>query len=156
MSVLLSAALVVPVVAHGPVEYADWIPEWGQRANEGFTTGLIAELNDFLGRHPPRPDSLPASNGGGEEWRSLVTFYFSDRVDKALMVIQCESDGDPNATNPVGGYAGLFQHAPQYWPERSQVAGWGGTSIYHPEANIAVAAWLVNRDGWGHWPRCGR
>ena len=155
MSIVLTAALVVPVVAHGPVEYADWITDWGHRAEPQFSTGLLAELHDFLERHPPRPaPNTAASEGGG--WRALIPVYFPEQSEKALRVIQCESGGNPSAVNPNGGYTGLFQHAPQYWAERSRAAGWSGSSIYDPEANIAVAAWLVARDGWGHWPRCGR
>lgn len=87
-----------------------------------------------------------------EQWRPLVQGYFGAETEHALAVIRCESLGDPQATNPISGTAGLFQHRPQYWPSRSSAAGWAGADIYDPEANTAVAAWLVQHGGgWSHW-----
>lgn len=96
-----------------------------------------------------------------ERWRGLVAAYFQPAdVEHALAIIRCESVGDPDATNPSSGTAGLFQHRPRYWPERSSRAGWTGADIYDPEANVAVAAWLVYDSStgpddppphWHHW-----
>lgn len=87
-----------------------------------------------------------------ERWRSLVARYFqASEVEHALAIIRCESVGDPDATNPSSGTAGLFQHRPRFWQERSAAAGWAGWSVYNPEANVAVAAFLVSSDGWSHW-----
>ncbi|MCB2224532.1 MAG: transglycosylase SLT domain-containing protein [Actinobacteria bacterium] len=96
---------------------------------------------------------------GVEPWRGLVAQYFpAAMVDDALSVMACESLGDPLAINKYSAASGLFQHLPYYWPSRSTKAGWGGADIFDPEANIAVAAWLVNRtitvegrDAWAHW-----
>jgi hypothetical protein len=90
---------------------------------------------------------------GTEPWVGLVEASFaSGDVGQALMVIWCESKGDPSATNGSSGAAGLFQHLPKYWAERSAAAGWEGADIYDPAANIAVAAWLVYEGGgWSHW-----
>jgi len=104
----------------------------------------------------------PADPGGGgliewrpevERWRSLVSLYFQPAdVEHALAVIRCESVGDPDAVNPSSGTGGMFQHRPEYWPARSTAAGWAGADVMDPEANVAVAAWLVYRGGgWGHW-----
>lgn len=74
-----------------------------------------------------------------------------------MCVMRYESGGNPTATNQQSGAAGLFQHLPKYWGSRSAKAGWAGASIYDPEANVAVAAWLWSTGGWGHWtvaPRC--
>jgi hypothetical protein len=68
-----------------------------------------------------------------------------------LRVISCESGGDPNAQNPRSGAAGLFQHLPAYWEARAAAAGMSGASIFDPIANVAVSAYLVYTDGWGHW-----
>jgi hypothetical protein len=96
---------------------------------------------------------------GVEPWRPLVEEHFpSGMVDDALRVMACESHGDPLIVNKYSAASGLFQHLPYYWPSRAQKAGWAGADIFDPEANIAVAAWLVdqtvrggNPDPWAHW-----
>ncbi|HEY5652241.1 MAG TPA: transglycosylase SLT domain-containing protein [Acidimicrobiia bacterium] len=88
-----------------------------------------------------------------ETWRPLVEAYFppSD-VARALRVIGCESSGDPDAKNPRSSASGLFQHLARFWSERSVKAGLAGADIFDPEANAAVAAWLVYEGGgWSHW-----
>ncbi len=84
---------------------------------------------------------------------SLVSAYFAPAdVDKAVLVSWCESRYDANATNRSSGAAGLFQHIPRFWSDRSVAAGVGGSDIYDPTANTAVAAWLVySNGGWKHW-----
>ena len=119
---------------------------------------------------PPAEQSVPGNAAGDagenpaaggliqwrpevERWRPLVARYFqAEDVEHALAIIRCESVGDPDAVNPASGTAGLFQHRPQYWPARSTAAGWAGWPILDPEANTAVAAWLVYAGGgWAHW-----
>lgn len=95
----------------------------------------------------PPPDGVAV-------WRPLVETYFTpDLVDGALVVIDCESGGDPNAYNPASGAAGLFQFLPETWQSASAAAGWAGASVFDPEANIAVAAWLVagSSPPWSQW-----
>jgi len=87
-----------------------------------------------------------------ERWRPFVEKYFAPTdVDTAMQIMQCESGGDPNAKNPRSSASGLFQHLARYWPTRSASAGWTGASIWNPEANVAVAAWLKDTAGWGSW-----
>lgn len=107
-------------------------------------------------RHPPAepaPVSPPpvGTVGRVEQWRGLVAAYFpAEWVEWALRIMQCESGGNPNAYNPSGA-SGLFQHLQRYWADRSYRAGWGGADIFDPEANIAVAAWLLANGGTSHW-----
>lgn len=84
---------------------------------------------------------------------TLVSAYFRPQdVERAVLVAWCESRYDPGATNPSSGAAGLFQHIPRYWSDRSANAGVGGSDIYDPVPNAAVAAWLVySNGGWKHW-----
>lgn len=117
------------------------------------------------GGNVSNPDELPAvevdrpgdSSSMVARWRPLVEKHFPEgMVAKALRVIYCESRGNPDAVNDSSGASGLFQHMPQFWPQRSQAAGFAGASVFDPEANIATAAFLATRDGWRHWPNCGK
>lgn len=90
-----------------------------------------------------------------ERWRSLVTSFFpSHRVEEALRIIDCESNGDPDAYNPYSGASGLFQFIPSTWATTAPRAGYAGASPFEPEANVASAAWLANeyqRQGEYYW-----
>ncbi|GIU92469.1 MAG: hypothetical protein KatS3mg011_1375 [Acidimicrobiia bacterium] len=88
------------------------------------------------------------------EVRALIERFFRpEDVNRAVRIAWCESSFNPRAVNPTTGAAGLFQHLPSYWPERAAEAGFGGSDIFDPEANVAVAAWLVYEypGGWSHW-----
>jgi hypothetical protein len=102
------------------------------------------------------PATTTPTTGGGstptsfpphiEQWRSLVAQFFpSARVNEALAIIRCESNGDPDAYNPYSGASGLFQFLPSTWATTAPKAGYGGASVFDPEANVASAAWLANR-----------
>lgn len=81
-----------------------------------------------------------------EQWRSLVSQYFpSNRVDEALQIIDCESNGDPDAYNPYSGASGLFQFIPSTWATTAPAAGFPGASPFEPEANVGSAAWLAGQ-----------
>lgn len=107
--------------------------------------------------------TAPDTGGGGpwdhpsavEQWRSLVQQFFpSNRVEEALRIIGCESNGDPNAVNPYSGASGLFQFLPSTWATTAPSAGYPGASALDPEANTASAAWLANRYqelGYPYW-----
>ena len=87
-----------------------------------------------------------------DEARTLFSLYFEPGdVETAVRVADCESNFDPTAVNPSGLHGGLFQHAISAWDSRATQAGWAGASIFDPEANTAVSAWLVEVDGWWHW-----
>lgn len=98
--------------------------------------------------------------GDIEQWRPFIEQYFPpERVQEAMRVMACESGGNPNAQNDHSTATGLFQFLDGTWAWMSVPAGWGGESRFNPEANIAVAAYLVDysiRTGhpagaWGHW-----
>jgi len=98
-------------------------------------------------------DLLPDWSGDTQDWRPLVEAFFAPGdVARAMEVIDCESGGDPNAKNRYSSASGLFQHLGRYWGERSYLAGYSGSDIFDPLANVAVASWLVyDGGGWGHW-----
>jgi len=103
---------------------------------------------------PPNTTATTSGDGGGpwnhppavEQWRPLVSQYFpSNRVEEALRILDCESNGDPDAYNPYSGASGLFQFLGSTWASTAPKAGWSGYSVFHAEANVSSAAWLANR-----------
>ena len=115
---------------------------------------------------PPTTDPPSTGGGGGpwnhppqvEHWRGLVAQYFpANRVEEALAVLDCESNGDPSASNPYSGAGGLYQFLPSTWSTTAPNAGFPGASVFDPEANIGSAAWLGSRyqalgyDFWHPW-----
>jgi len=128
------------------------VQEWQEMADRH--EWFFAELNPSapnLSKSTTNVKSPVHWDGTVEQWRPLVTQYFQPAdVEWALAIISCESSGSPNAVGPTNDH-GLFQHLGQYWTDRSTRAGWAGAGIYDPEANIAVAAWLLSTGGKGHW-----
>ena len=128
------------------LESDDWRP-----VVEATTTTTTTQVAPPKAPRVLAPAPAPAPRPV-EEWRSLVSAYFApEHVDLALLIISCESGGDPNAQNPTSGAAGLFQHLPRYWEARVASAGMPGASIFDPIANVAASAYLAYSDGWGHW-----
>lgn len=77
-------------------------------------------------------------------WRPLVEQHFApDLVLDALVIMQCESAGDPDALNPYSGASGLFQFLSGTWAVASVQAGVGDRSVFDGEANIIAASWLA-------------
>ena len=70
--------------------------------------------------------------------------------DKALRVARCESGYNPDAYNP-DGYAGVYQQAPRYWPNRADHYGFPDRSAFNGRANIIVSIRMAHASGWGAW-----
>lgn len=138
-----------------------------RQENRDPTTTTTTTTPGSTGPTTTAPTTTTTSGGGGESknhpsaverWRSLVQRFFpAGRVEEALSIIDCESNGDPNAVNPYSGASGLFQFLPSTWATTAPNAGYGGYSPFEAEANIASAAWLANRyqelgyDYWHAW-----
>jgi len=74
---------------------------------------------------------------------------------KAVEVARCESHLDPDAYNS-GGYAGLYQQATRYWPDRADRWGQPNRSVYNARANIIVSIRMARALGsWSAWGGCG-
>jgi soluble lytic murein transglycosylase-like protein len=106
------------------------------------------------------PESWPPIpiNSATYSWLPLLEAHFAqDLVLDALVIIQCESLGDPNAVNPYSGASGLFQFMPGTWAVASVEAGVGSSSVFDGEANIIAASWLTEYyrsrglDPWRPW-----
>lgn len=84
------------------------------------------------------------------EVRQLVAKYFdADDVDRAVRVAWCESSFNAASIGVTDGGGGLFHLDPGTWADLSAAAGRGGTDVFDPESNVAVAAWVVYfGEGW--------
>lgn len=98
--------------------------------------------------------------GGVAQWRPLVEQYFpAEYVEEAMIIMACESGGNPDAKNPNSTATGLFQFLDGTWAWMTVLSGWEGHSRLDPEANVAVAAYLFEYSirtnhplgRWGHW-----
>jgi hypothetical protein len=73
---------------------------------------------------------------------------------KAVAVARCESHLRPSAYNP-NGYAGLYQQATRYWPDRADHWGQPDRSVYNGRANIIVSIRMASAAGtWSAWGGC--
>ncbi len=121
---------------------------WSAASTTTTTTTMSLPLN------AARSEVLPKFQTLGE----LVDQYFlPEDKEFILWLAFCESSASPkdymsSAVNKSSKASGWFQHLPKFWDERSVAAGFEGYSIFHPEANVAVAAWLFYEDGGArHW-----
>lgn len=72
-------------------------------------------------------------------------------ADKALDVARCESGFRTDAYNP-SGYAGVYQQAVHYWPDRADKWGFPDRSVFNGRANIIVSIRMANSaGGWTIW-----
>jgi hypothetical protein len=123
------------------------------------------DLAALVGEDATTTSLAPTTSGGSgvvdrsrffdeSQIRSLVEQFFRPAdVSRAIRIAWCESSFNPQNVNPVTGAGGLFQHAPDTWVARSTAAGYAGADILDPEANVAVAAWMLYElpGGWSHW-----
>lgn len=86
-----------------------------------------------------------------QQWREAVDAY-SWPTETALLVIACESQGDPSAVNPSSGATGLFQTMPSWRGLARRL--FGSADLLNPAVNLAVAFVLWEDSGgrfsW-HW-----
>ena len=122
-----------------------------------LTAGPTAEPAIAAADELPPPDEDPVPDPI-ERWRPLVEQYFlPELIEEALSIIDCESNGDPDARNPRSSASGLFQFLGRTWSHSSEQAGFEGESPFSPEANVAAAAWLAEYSlgagdsAWAHW-----
>ena len=126
--------------------YADGVLE---RRTVGATTVVSAPVARVVtvGTKPKpavRQQSQTASgprtstgSAGGLNWAALA---------------QCESGGNPRATNATGKYRGLYQFSIATW----QGVGGQGDPIDSSSSEQTYRAMLLyNRSGAGQWPECG-
>ena len=107
--------------------------------------GMMEALNGPYSAHV-HPDATlqvrrSVDTGGVERWRTLVAAWFpADKVDEALAIIQCESEGDPTAKNPVSSASGLWQFLKGWWLGRWSPDTVGAFDPFDPVASMRAAA----------------
>lgn len=73
---------------------------------------------------------------------------------KAIQVAHCESELKPEAYHP-NGYAGLFQQATRYWPDRADHWGQPDRSVFNGRANVIVSIRMAaSTNSWSAWTGC--
>lgn len=123
------------------------------------------DLAELVGEDATTTSAAPTTSGANQvidrsrffdesQIRSLIeTFFQPADVSRAIRIAWCESSFNPENVNPVTGAAGLFQHSPSTWAAHSTAAGYPEADILDPEANVAVAAWMLYElpGGWSQW-----
>lgn len=88
------------------------------------------------------------------EWQDLVSEYFEEEdVREALLIIYCESSGNPNAVNinkDKSTDVGLFQFWDNTWLWLKDKLKFTGNRTT-PSVNTRVASWLYYNSGSHHW-----
>jgi transposase-like protein len=100
---------------------------------------------------PPAPTQAPPSAVVKALIRDRFASLGARTTDVALCVAERESNFRSLAVNPATGAAGVFQFIPSTWASLSELAGREGASVFDAQANVAVAAWTVERYGWHPW-----
>jgi hypothetical protein len=80
--------------------------------------------------------------------QDMICATFGDQCAKALSVVQCESNFNPNVVGGAGE-RGLFQIHPVHANNLGAYGGWD--AMFDPAANIAYAYALYSGSGWGPW-----
>ncbi|MFO7548269.1 MAG: hypothetical protein R6X29_05280 [Acidimicrobiia bacterium] len=119
------------------------------------TTAAPAQVSGADAEERPATSGTPYLRGetlSQLEVRELVSRYFAaDDVNRAMRVAWCSSGFNPGLVDPETGAVGLFPMNPVRWSALADAAGFGGSMITDAEANVAVAAHLVEQEGWGAW-----
>lgn len=126
---------------------------WSVEVEKGVDAALLGALNEIT---PQLRDCYDGASGGShdgmgadtETWRPLVNLYFApDAVETMMCLMAAESGGNPNATNPRSGAAGLFQVMPSWAGE----FGYEVDDLYDPGVNMWIASQLLDIQGFGAW-----
>lgn len=135
----------VPIMAHE----GEYVIQ--KKAVDKYGLGMMNAINNGLLQH---------FNLGGqvEQWRPLVSRYWSDRndIETALHIIQAESTGIPQKGKKSNDY-GLFQinkiHGPDLINAGILNEGENVSALtYDNERNAKAARWLYDhKGGWQPW-----
>lgn len=153
LAILAPLVISFPALAHTADEYETWHEDWLGRLESGQHRHLWAEHRDMRNRHPEIETQAVVINIAGSyttsSWESLIQIYFEKGDWQwARDVIECESNGDPDAAHPTSGAAGLWQFIPSTWAWSKP---WPEASPYNPTAAFIAARWLMDTYGKSQW-----
>jgi len=129
-----------------------------------LVAAAIPFLAGVLVARADEPDDryTPATRSPRQAVVELAERHFPpDRVAWAVATAWCESRFDlfaySSGYDPLDGYwahIGAFQISEPTWA----ATAWRiwGDSLWNPEVNFAMAAWILDRYGPSQWPYCGR
>lgn len=118
---------------------------FGKGGNDTLYGGLWADV--CIGESETACETNFRGERDEEVWRSLAQQYFGDigETNSALVIIACESNGDPFAVNPNGNVPkGLWQFIPTTWDWAAAETGWDHEHRFHPRAATETARWLYD------------
>lgn len=106
----------------------------------------------FAAPSDPWWDTMPSPAQPPPSLQEVVCQYeWRGGCQKAMLVMHCESSGDPAAWD--GYNAGLFQISVRFHSWRLRP----GESLFDIGANIRIAHEIEVEQGWeSPWPTCGR
>lgn len=81
-------------------------------------------------------------------WEGLAYAYWpEEEIATVLRIIECESNGDPQAVNPRSGASGLMQVMP-FWADHF---GYEREDLLDPSLNMEMAVLVWQEQGWEAW-----
>ncbi|MEX1124284.1 MAG: lytic transglycosylase domain-containing protein [Acidimicrobiia bacterium] len=121
-------------------------------ATSGVPSGFLEHLRSLgpslIGCDRDDLDGYQGMGNDTEQWRPLVALYFDpEDVDRAMCLMEKESDGNPEARNPSTGAAGLMQVMP-FWAETH---GYDYEVLFNPAVNLWIAGQIRDQQGWHAW-----
>ncbi len=82
---------------------------------------------------------------------AIGRFFHEKNVGKAMDVVECESNFDPNAVSPDNQNHGLFQINNVHRTSFARVTGQSWAMRYDAFWNTLFAKWLYDQSGWRPW-----
>ena len=102
----------------------------------------------------PAPAPAPVRKSSGSSSSSSASSSGGGAPSGGFAALaQCESGGNPRATNPSGKYRGMYQFSRETW---ASVGGTGDPAAASVAEQTKRAQILLNRSGAGQWPECGK
>ena len=147
-----------------------WLPEptrlgWLMLFALALALGVVCALATRPASAEEPERFTPTVRGGRPAVEALVDEYFPpERAAWAMRTADCETGGTFDLYAHSAGFdrrfgvwyehVGPWQISVPTWGEKAWELFGGG--LWDPRIGAAMAAWIVDNLGPGHWPVCGR